>query len=288
MATSAPRACGFTGDDNTYGLGIRLGLYFQWMTTYLTYHYFPEGYYAVYDVNNCFQVALLAGLIYITCTKGSELYAIEAWIVLVLHVLGDGGGRSRKRYKPTSSVIVWYWFKMLLDTSFTVYLVWFIFTGMDRMQHPHCTTFTFFFAKVNLYGWFRKLVKVMSVYLLFVNAITEFYQELVKLFRRKNPLPEAVKHFFGVYAEEIWESEHYGVKLGTLLKPTELILLVITIEMTIRWNNIGVGNIQSTGQIIPLAIGLTSFLKALRNVLLKRMRPDYGVPIPLPPVAFHG
>ena len=34
--------CGFVGDNNTYGLGIRLGIYLQWITSGIAYNFVPE------------------------------------------------------------------------------------------------------------------------------------------------------------------------------------------------------------------------------------------------------
>jgi len=51
--TSAIETCGFQGDDNTYGLGIRLGLYLQWLTTSLANNFEPNEAINMRDINTC-------------------------------------------------------------------------------------------------------------------------------------------------------------------------------------------------------------------------------------------
>ncbi|RPB26915.1 hypothetical protein L211DRAFT_753567, partial [Terfezia boudieri ATCC MYA-4762] len=53
---------GFTGDADTYGLGIRIGLYFQWITSSIAYSFVPSEAITMRGVNNCFQAAMFAGL----------------------------------------------------------------------------------------------------------------------------------------------------------------------------------------------------------------------------------
>lgn len=48
-----------------------------------------------------------------------------------------------------------------------------------------------------------------------------------------------------------------------------IVWFIISIETTIRWNNIqGVNTIDSTGQLIPLIIGCVSASQAIKKVVL--------------------
>jgi hypothetical protein len=49
---SSQECTGFDGDDNLYGLGIRLGIYIQWMTTGLALIFVPEEACSMRDVND--------------------------------------------------------------------------------------------------------------------------------------------------------------------------------------------------------------------------------------------
>ena len=35
--------CGFTGNPDPYGLGIRLGVYFQWISAFIIYRWYSKG-----------------------------------------------------------------------------------------------------------------------------------------------------------------------------------------------------------------------------------------------------
>jgi hypothetical protein len=68
-STSDSATCGFVGDDNTYGLGIRIGLYLQWMTSAIAYSFIPEEAAEMRCVNLLFTLSNFAG----TCpTRLSE------------------------------------------------------------------------------------------------------------------------------------------------------------------------------------------------------------------------
>lgn len=58
----ADEACGFEGDEGTYGRGIRLGLYLQWFTTSLADNFVPDEAIAMRGVNICASFFLLYAL----------------------------------------------------------------------------------------------------------------------------------------------------------------------------------------------------------------------------------
>ena len=48
-----------------------------------------------------------------------------------------------------------------------------------------------------------------------------------------------------------------------------IVWFILSIELTIRWNNIqGVNSVDSTGQLIPLIIGCVSASQVLKKVVL--------------------
>ncbi|MCJ1364488.1 hypothetical protein MMC16_003599 [Acarospora aff. strigata] len=54
-----------------------------------------------------------------------------------------------------------------------VYNVWFWWTGLQIMRETPCGTFVFFFAKVNLYGWYRKANLVLAILAICSNVLIE-------------------------------------------------------------------------------------------------------------------
>ena len=53
--------CGFLGDNNTYGLGIRLGIYLQWLMLMIASSFVPEEAVNMRQVNNFFTLSNLIG-----------------------------------------------------------------------------------------------------------------------------------------------------------------------------------------------------------------------------------
>jgi hypothetical protein len=53
--------CGFLGDSNTYGIGIRVGIYLQWITSGLAYNFVPEEAAEMRGVNFIFTLSNFAG-----------------------------------------------------------------------------------------------------------------------------------------------------------------------------------------------------------------------------------
>jgi hypothetical protein len=103
----------------------------------------------------------LAGLLYITFTKGStapsnELYAVEVWIVLSLCLIGVCSGQFNRQGRETRDIRICGC--MASSTSWVIqlgfwiatiyYAIWYIYIGMDGMATSPCGSFVFFFAKV--------------------------------------------------------------------------------------------------------------------------------------------
>ena len=61
MSTPA-EACGFVGDNSTYGLGIRLGIYLQWIASSIAYHFVPEEAVTMRGVNTFFTLSNFIGM----------------------------------------------------------------------------------------------------------------------------------------------------------------------------------------------------------------------------------
>ena len=53
--------CGFEGDSGTYGLGVRLGIYFQWIADRIAVLGLPTEARSVRRVNMCFTLANFFG-----------------------------------------------------------------------------------------------------------------------------------------------------------------------------------------------------------------------------------
>ena len=89
---------GFTGNADLYGLGIRVGIYLQWISSLLTNVFLPHGISDSLDTNSIFLFALFVATASSTNPRGG-LHPVEGFIVLqlsfgfLLSVLSIGGLR---------------------------------------------------------------------------------------------------------------------------------------------------------------------------------------------------
>ena len=303
---------GFEGDQDTYGLGIRIGVYFQWITTSIAYSFIPSEAVTMRGVNNCFQAAMFAGLLFLTILKGPKLYAVEAYLMLVFCMGGvcsptvpindtdadDASTRGGygldivyRGYAMISASTLGGYFRLLLSVAFLSYGLWFTFKGMDGMMpHPDtrargCSVYAFFFAKVNLFGWFRTFLKVGFVFSCIVTflglihgtftLIQRFYcyifegdwQGLAKIDHDDISIgatgaTSTAPHAATVPVSHLTSTEeapglHSSPGKGNVTFTGALILFILAVELTIKWNKIGgVGDIGSTGQLLPVIIGI--------------------------------
>lgn len=325
-----PEQCGFVGDDNTYGLGIRIGVYLQWVTSSLAYNFVPEEAVTMRGVNNCFQASIFAGLLYVTITKGSNLYAVEAFLMLMICMGGvcsgdnppEGGelfeGQAKvpegrmKKLEGRAKRFAYYeaskpgaFIRIFLSVSFCAYGVWFTFVGMDHMQSSPCSTYAFFFGRVNLYTWFRTLLKVVFTIGALVYAISIVLGSafaIIKLLgslseRRTNSTPKLPYRpqdqaqgqnspcslgptgtFFvpsnrsSSSVQGKPEDDTQKPKTGgpSVVFSTALLFFILGVELIIRWNHIqGVGTLGSTGQLLPLIIGIGGMFRVAYHLLAR-------------------
>lgn len=289
--TDSEEGCGIAGNFDAYGLGIRLGLYLQWLTSSITYLRVPKEAANARGINNCFQAAMFAGLIFLTVRKQAVLHAAEAFLMLVFCMGGTCAGiippgfkdvvtgvfstlRGRSQRLEYSSSVASGLERCMLNFAVLSYGVWFTFKGMNHMLHPPCTTYVFFFAKVDLSDWFRVLFKMIFSLAAIVFAVFVIFELLYATFASYQFLSGDRHEYEGVgqnkgttpitgdqlrdngpFSREVYLSIGYGtsVMLGCF---------VIMIELMIRWNRIsGVNRIDSTSQLIPLVISIGGLLR---------------------------
>ncbi|KAI5849324.1 hypothetical protein DFP73DRAFT_540205 [Morchella snyderi] len=277
-SSSVDGDCGFSGDDNTYGLGIRIGVYLQWITSAVAYGFLPTEAQSIRGVNNCFQAAMFAGLLFITITKGSDLYAVEAYIMLIFCMGGVCSGDAKedgifkvKKFAYYKASNIGRVIRFILNIGFCVYGLWFFFTGMDHMKHPPCSTWAYFFAKVNLYAWLRTFMKVVFVLMAIIHSVVIFSPILFKLCCSARSIEDTELHDTSLELPGLETENTLRSKPGKGFEETTMVILsgslisfMLTVELMIRWNHIvGVNEMGSTGQLLPLIMAIGSFIRVL-------------------------
>lgn len=162
---TSPEDCGFTGNSDLYGIGIRLGYYTQalavWFANYFVFSEARE----LRSVNLLFLVALLIALAWLS-HQSQETYAIEVFLLLrLLFATWYVGVLDRSRFskrhgrKRIMRVVI----RECALLGMLSYTVWFAWVGLDRMEKTPCGTWILFAAKLNLYGGYRSAYKVLSI-----------------------------------------------------------------------------------------------------------------------------
>lgn len=239
--------CGFEGNNDAYGLGIRLGIYIQWLIAAASSCFLQDGGQSVVGISNCYRLAMFIGLLFITIKHGPDLQASEA---AVMFLLGAGGaftavGAPDLQSGRASTAAVGAAVQVLIRLALGSYAVWFFSTGMDRMLHPPCSAFGFLLVKVDLYGWARILFNTVAACHVFVNTCI-LMSSLV--------LPATAPT--GKSESTNYKAFAAGVVVLTVF--------VTGIELVIKWNHIqGVNQIDSTGQLLPLVVSLGTLISLM-------------------------
>jgi hypothetical protein len=193
--------------------------------------------------------------------------------------------------------------RFMLNLGFCAYGVWFTFRGMDGMVHRPCSAYGFFFARVNLFNWYRMFLKVVFVagimlygvfvifgvpYMVYVGFLF-FSKKEYKDEDAKDPAAEQGPSVGQPPAETASDGSLEVTAVGSVaqeenegfFKPSLtslgmsgiLVFFIITIELMIRWNRInGVNTVDSTGQLLPLIIGIGGIFRVLHRLCINLLK----------------
>lgn len=169
-------SCGFVGNSDIYGLGIRLGIYLQWLTSLIANHHSHEDIRSNLDTNVLFLLAIFIATV--VATLGESLQSAEVVILLhlcfgsVFSVLSIWGRRARStaqgivRFPALGSA-----FRLLLTTGVSGYAIWFWFRGVASLDRPPCFTYTFLLRKVHLGGAVVRFFQVQTTLIMVLYSL---------------------------------------------------------------------------------------------------------------------
>ncbi|KAG8529325.1 uncharacterized protein KY384_005961 [Bacidia gigantensis] len=166
--------CGFVGNSDIYGLGIRLGTYLQWVAALISKQYLAtsraEVLRELLDVNNIFCLAIFVATLLLQTQGASNsngpTRAIE--ILIMLHIFF--GNTYIVSYEQLlkgkhlgSQTFLGITFMTLITAAMSSYAIYFWFFGLKYFPATGCSTFAFLFAKVDLFGPARTFFKIAAV-----------------------------------------------------------------------------------------------------------------------------
>lgn len=254
-----PPTCGFVGDSDFYGFGIRLGSYFQWTATLLATIYLPGDVSPLRAINLIIQLSLFAGLVMLN--KTSTLQTVEPMIIVWL-MFGGLSSLTSRGFSPLRSLSGAC--RIALYAAVSSYATWFWFVGVTEMKPTPCGTVVFF-DHVELSPTSRRCGEALSVIALIVCAALALTGLAVALARAEPGGDEAGGDGGERDREYEHEHEHPTIEIGLLALSLAMVAISIaSVEYLIRKNHIvGVYGVVQAGQLIPLIIGSYTLAKAI-------------------------
>jgi hypothetical protein len=179
--------CSITGNPDLYGLGIRLGIYFQLFSTLFSNLYIPEAIADIWIANTIFVIAVFSALLKASVER--QLYFAEGFIVLQLlyafmlsvftfrstlnwKMLGLNTGwvdmlkRTLKaRMKLSFGGVLW---KLAMTNGIAAYNIWFWFKGHEKLNDhaTFCDSYVFLFTKVSSYSRAQLFYQIFACFYL--------------------------------------------------------------------------------------------------------------------------
>jgi hypothetical protein len=173
-------ACGYVGNSEVYGLGIRVGIYLQWVSSLLCKAFLDdESLRDILNENATFLLAIFLATILLVTDTISGVHNID--VLIMLHIFFGSiftvffGADIGERIEYFSS-LVGIIFKTGMVTGMAAIGVWFWFYDIHAPVEPVCSSFAFLFGRVGLYSKHTLLsFKVFSAFNLMYCAAFLFF-----------------------------------------------------------------------------------------------------------------
>jgi hypothetical protein len=188
--TAEPLNCSSKFSGDYYGIGVRLGIYFVWLTSWLANTFIEEEISGALDANSIFLFALLVSIFKGSAVSGDDKLAYIDGLVLMQLCAGylfgtfSLWGYRTTHYQKEGPRAVRHFGKigthcrLLLTTAISIYGIWFwtygirydLGHGLARVtdengtpRSPKCyPVYVFFCAKLNVLGGIRILYVIMT------------------------------------------------------------------------------------------------------------------------------
>lgn len=264
LPSSPDDACGFKGNGDLYGLGVRLGLYFQWAATIAANTFLPQEASNMRTINGCFQLALLIGLCYTTITDPG-IFAAEV-IVILFFGLGSTSTLQFPRNSQAQATAVGAFSRWFSLSGFVAYSAWFWWVGKTTMASNPCARWIFFMGRTDIYGWFGVFAKVMTVVGAIgqASALFDMVKQLLEDFRNR-PIVEGMRSVFQEFEAVASDRVDW---VGFIFSCILFSFFLVTVELTIVWNGIsGVNQAGSVSQLIPIVVSVGGMGKIFQGLV---------------------
>jgi hypothetical protein len=277
--------CGFEGNADFYGIGVRVGFYLQWIAGLIAWVWNPAGCEELADAQTVFLAANLIAALVLSTNSARDTNVV---VIILLFYMFFGGSVSAVTSASASldewgqargtrkiAAIVRQVFVQITFLGMLIFSFWFWATGIYEFKRLQCGTYVFPVAeRLSLNepqgGSVVALLLLLLVYI-FVWWISLRRQG--KSFRAI--LPGPVVNVMNKIGEKVPVgalrlSELQWTIIGGILQLLVIIWCVSGLELTLKWNGVtGVNYLGTTGQLIPFIIGLSSLPVAIWGVVEK-------------------
>jgi hypothetical protein len=284
--------CSFEGNNDLYGLGIRIGVYINWWATCFANNFVPSEAPPMRALNTAFQLGLLIALLH----QGTHIHAIEAYILIsirfgdisvstVLLMLHLDRRSPRNHFQPPKLrylyehvTFIGIFLRLIIAIIFDGYSAYYWFYGIDKMARSPCPTWGFFLVRVDLFGWFRTFNQVVLIGQCILGPLCFFYfsQKVLRVLDGN----EFTDVFFFVFHQG-HEEDQFPQWISTAIPLLNVILIslvTLTAELTLRWNKVfDVNQIGSAGQLIPAIVSICGFCKVLYSYGVEYWKPEPNI-----------
>ena len=162
---SIDASCGFAGNSDIYGVGIRVGYYTQALAVYFSNIFLFSEAKSLRAVNSLFLLALsIVTVIY--AYNGASTHAIEVFILLQtglclgLVSIMEGTRYSCKYIRTNKEALI---IRTVLMNFGLLYNLYFWWWGLDSMEQTPCGTYVFYVVRADIYGPTRTAMKIFAI-----------------------------------------------------------------------------------------------------------------------------
>ncbi|ORY71905.1 uncharacterized protein BCR38DRAFT_480379 [Pseudomassariella vexata] len=187
-AGPAPASCEIEGNPDFYDLGIRTGIYLQWITAFIANHVLRRAIDSSLEINTVFLLALFIATVVATIKNTAQ----TAELVVLLHlcfgflfsILSIWGHRTSTIDIHTKKIrfpLIGSLFRLSIATGLSAYGVWFWFRGRDLHRRANaCSDYTFLFSRFDIAGGIRYFLEIQSSVICAVYAVL-FVREVLMM-----------------------------------------------------------------------------------------------------------
>ncbi|GAB1311377.1 hypothetical protein MFIFM68171_01587 [Madurella fahalii] len=261
--------CGFEGNSDLYGLGLRIGLYIQYVALVLANIRNYDAEEKEYKKSVVFLYLRGAVLVYVLAnfismlhaTKHRCIYACEVviWLLELLPQLMPAGrprikllGDYRTSLSITDAILY------LVIRAFILYQAYFWWRGVNVLPQLPCEEVVWVFVRARLRGFLKHFLRFLFLFWA-IGVVFDLVRFLwvARKIGSKEVQPEKILCFKIPY-------DRWIKPISPISTFLTFVFSVAAIEMTIRWNGIsGVDAVDSAGQLLPILVSSGSLLHVL-------------------------